>query len=159
MYYLNYLFIFSILGYIIETFVFNKNGTFYGWWTPIFGCGVVIILWINKFLNRFKINDIIKFILTFLSCSIILTILEAICGYLTELILTTTPWDYSHYKFHLGKYIALEVALIWGLSSVLIIYFIKPFLDKIISKIPIYLTYILTVLMIADFIATFVFKH
>ena len=49
MYYLNYFFIFSIFGHLFETLLFkfmNKNlksGFLYGYWTPVYGLGVVLI--------------------------------------------------------------------------------------------------------------------
>jgi len=95
----------------------------------------------------------------FLSCSIILSIIEAIGGYLIEYLFHITIWDYSNYKFNIGKYAALEMSLIWGLSSILVVYFLKPFIDKIIGKIPKYLTYILIILFILDLFLTIIIKH
>jgi len=55
-------------------------------------------------------------------CLIILTIIEAIAGYSIEFIFNITFWDYSNYKFNIGKYIALESSLIWGIGSIILIY-------------------------------------
>lgn len=162
MYYINYFFIFSIIGYFIETFIYSngESGILFGWWTPIYGIGTILILMIHNYLDKhFKLNKITKIIALFLSTAIILSIIEAIGGYLIEFLFHTTFWDYSSYKFNIGKYAALEMALIWGLSSILVIYFIKPLIDKIISKIPKYFTYILIVLFILDLFLTIMFKH
>lgn len=161
MYYLNYFFIFSIIGHILETFIYynGESGILLGPWTPIYGIGTIIILLIDYFLNKFKLNKIFKIILTFTISSIVLSIIEAIGGYLIEWIFNITFWNYTHLKFNIGKYAALEMSLIWGLGSILIIYFIKPFLDKIISKIPKYFTYTLIIILILDLFLTIIIKH
>lgn len=162
MYYINYFFIFSILGHFIETFIYynGESGILFGWWTPIYGIGTIIILFINEFINKKnKLKNITKIITLFLASAIILSIIEAIGGYLIEFLFNVTFWDYSYYKFNIGKYAALEMAIIWGLSSILVIYFIKPLIDKIIGKIPKYFTYILIILFIMDLLFTIIIKH
>ena len=159
MYYINYFFILSFFGHLIETFVVKSNsGILFGWWTPVYGLGSVIILLINKYISKLNINKVSKVILLFISCGFILTIIEAIGGYLIEFIFGITFWDYTDYKFNIGKYITLEITIIWGLSSIILIYYIKTLLDKIISKIPKYFTYTLIILFIIDVISTLFIK-
>ena len=57
MYYLNIFFIFSILGHIIENFVYVHvdSGILYGYWTPIYGLGVLLIITIKLSLEKWKI--------------------------------------------------------------------------------------------------------
>lgn len=161
MLYLNYFFIFSIIGHILESFVYynGESGILFGWWTPVYGIGVVIILLIHKLIDKFKLNKIFKAILLFFASALILSIIEVIGGYLIEWLFNYTFWDYSDYKFNIGKYAALEMALVWGISSLILIYLLKPFLDKIISKIPKYFTYILSILFILDLFFTIILKH
>ncbi len=160
MYYLNYFFIFSIIGHIIESFIYynGNSGILLGWWTPIYGIGVVIILLINNLISKIKTNKIIRILILFITSAILLSIIEAIGGYLIEWIFNYSFWDYSDYKFNIGKYTALEMGIIWGLCSI-IVHFIKPFFDKIISKIPKYFTYILIILFILDLFFTIIIKH
>ncbi len=161
MYYLNYFFIFSIIGHIIESIIYynGDSGILLGWWTPVYGIGVVIILLINKLVNKIKTNKIIKAFLLFTISAISLSIIETIGGYLIEWIFDYSFWDYSEYKLNIGKYAAIEMAIVWGLCSIIVIYFIKPLLDKIISKIPKYFTYILIILFILDLFFTVIVKH
>ena len=44
MYYVNTFFLFSILGHFIEDFFYvtKDSGIFFGWWTPIYGIGVLV---------------------------------------------------------------------------------------------------------------------
>lgn len=160
MYYLNYFFIMSILGHFIESFFYSSgdSGILLGYWTPIYGIGTVIILLINIWLNKFKITKTLKFILLFVFSSIILAFIEVLGGYLIKWIFNKELWDYSNHKFNIGKYTSIEMSLIWGLSSILLIYFIKPVIDKIINKIPKIFTFILCILFIIDLLATLVIK-
>ncbi len=161
MYYLNYFFILSIIGHIIETFIYynGESGILFGPWTPIYGIGTIIILFIYNYLNKNTKNKYLRVFLVFILSSILLTIIEAIGGYLIEFIFNIVFWNYSYLLFHIGKYIALEMSLVWGLGSLIIIYIIKPLIDKIISKIPKYLTYLFVILMIIDLIFTIIIKH
>lgn len=95
MYYLNYFFIFSILGHLFELILIGKSGILYGLWTPIYGIGVILILMINNFIDKFKLRSFKKFIsLFFISC-LFLPIIEAIGGYLIEFIFNKSMWDYT----------------------------------------------------------------
>ena len=121
MYYYNIFFLFSILGHFIENFFYpsKDSGILFGYWTPIYGVGVVIILIIYK-LRLLKV----------------------------------TFWDYSKEKFSIFRYTSLKMALIWGLSSIVLIYLIMPVIDKSINYIPKSITYILITLFCCDFIVS-----
>lgn len=160
MYYINCFFIYSIIGHFIEGFFYQngKSGIFYGFYTPIYGIGVIIIILINNLISKLKIKKIFKVILLFLTCSIILTIMEYIGGKLIEEIFNITFWDYSDLKFNIGKYTALEMSLVWGFTSLILIYFVKPLLDKFINKIPKFFSISLIVLFIIDVVLTTITK-
>lgn len=140
-YYINNFIVYSILGFIIETtmkYLFNpsmQNGTLYGPWVPIYGIGTCLIIIIERLVfNRFKVNKTIKIISVFLISIIILTGLEFITGNIVELLTDKVLWDYSKMKFNIGHYISLEIALVWGIASLVIIYIIKPITDNFIKK-------------------------
>lgn len=162
-YYLNCFLFYSIFGYLLETtlktFVFKgmNNGIMFGPWIPVYGLGCCIIIFIMRFVfNRVKVNRIVKIFLLFFISMIILTLLELLGGVLIEAISGKVFWDYSDLKFNFGHYIALEISLVWGIMSLVVTYFIKPFMDKIIKKIPDYLTYLVFSLFIIDLVYTFV---
>ncbi len=165
MYYLNYFFIFSIIGHFLETIIYVINdwslesGFLYGYWTPVYGIGVVLIIYIHKLIfNKLKINKFYKILLFILIITIILTITEYIGGNILELIFNRTFWDYSDHKYHFGKYIALDVSCLWAVLSIGFLYLVKPWMDKIILKIPKFITYILCILFIIDLVCTLIFK-
>lgn len=164
-YYLNNFILFAIIGFIYENtlhFIRNNNFTdnpFYGPWMPIYGFGIIIMIFLTRLIfNNLKINKWLKIILLFLSVTIILTIIELIGGYLTEFIFNKSFWNYKDMKYNFGKYISLEVSLIWGTACIIFLYFVKPFTDKIIKKIPKYITNILLILITIDFIYSFFLK-
>ncbi len=161
MYYVNYFFIFSILGHFIETFFYSngESGILISYWTPIYGIGVIIILLINKFIEKLKVNKFIKIILLFFICSIGLAVIEFIGGCLIKWIFHTELWDYSNHKLNIGKYTSIEMSLIWGMSGILVIYFLKPLIDKIVYKIPKILSYMLITLFVIDLFLTLLTKH
>ena len=128
----------------------------YGPFTPIYGIGALLILVISKFIfNILNLNKVLEVIIIVLSLTIILTVLEWIGGVLIEKIFHVTFWDYSNFKFHIGKYVALEVSFIWALGSLLVIYVLQPLINKFIFFIPNYVTYILIIIFTIDLIITF----
>ena len=88
-----------------------------------------------------------------------LSLIEYLGGILIEGVFHKTFWDYRDMKFSLGKYVSLEMALLWGVCSLLIIYVIKPLLDPFIKKIPAFVTWLVSFLFIIDVIFTFFLSH
>ena len=74
MYYINYFFIMSIIGHFIESFFASNgdSGILFGYCTPIYGIGCIIILVINKCVNKLNIKRFYKIITLFVSCIVIL---------------------------------------------------------------------------------------
>ena len=165
MYYLNYFFIFSIFGHLLETTmykIFNWNlesGFLYGYWTPVYGLGVILILFLsNCIFKKLKLNKFLEIIIFLIIIVLILTFIEYAGGILLEITFDRVFWDYSDHKYHFGKYVALDISLIWGICSIILIYLVKPWMDKIVNKIPQWVTYLLCILFIIDIICTYAFK-
>ena len=114
-----------------------ESGILYGPWTPIYGFSSVLIIIISEklfkslHLSRFKETIIVFFISVFLLMGI-----EYLGGYLIEVVFGFSFWDYSNFKFHIGKYTCFEMGLVWGILGILFIYVFKPFMDRFINKIP-----------------------
>lgn len=153
MQYINYFFIYSIFGHIIEKTLYPKeaSGILYGWWTPIYGIGCLIIIGIFYLLsNKTKLKGLLKVISLFICSAFFLALIEYIGGMLIYKIFHFSFWDYSNMKYNIGKYTSLEMALIWGVSSILLIYIIHPIIVKLEKHIPKWITYILVLLFITD---------
>ena len=165
MYYINCFFIYSIIGFLFENVVgiiTNNNfnsGILYGPITPIYGFGVILILIISKYLffhlhmPRWK-----ETIISFFALIIVLTGLEFLGGILIEKIFGIVFWDYSDFKFNIGKYISLEISFLWGILSIFIIYAIHPLLNNFIRKIPHLITFIAIFIVIVDLTITIINK-
>lgn len=159
MYDINIFLTYSILGFFYECIInFIQDGRFssgfmYGPWTPIYGIGVLIILFIYKKLSKYSKTK--RLIIMSIISMIVLTILEYIIGNLIELIFHTSFWDYSNYKFNYGKFISLVSSLIWMSGSIIII-FIHKKLKKYIKKIPNQITFILSIVFTIDLVLSII---
>ena len=165
MYLLNCFFIYSILGFTVEgliTLIFKDNfssGILFGPWTPVYGLGAVLIIIIStKLFKNLHMNRFFETIIVFFVVAITLSALEWLGGTLIEMIFDITFWNYSAQKFNIGKYISLEMTLLWGVMSVIFIYIIRPILDSLVKKIPKWLTILLSILFIIDIIMTFLVR-
>ena len=161
-YYLNNFILFSFFCFLFENIMHLittgslTNNPFYGPWMPIYGFGVIIMIFLTRLIfNNLKIKRWQKIILLFISVTVILTIIELVGGYLTEFIFHKSFWDYTDMKYNFGKYISLEVSLVWGTACLIFLYIVKPLTDKFIKKIPKFISIILLILIITDFIFSF----
>lgn len=165
MYLLNCFFIYSILGFIAEgifTLIVSghfSSGILYGPWTPVYGFGAILTIVISrKIFKKMHQNKFIETLITFIILMIVLTIIEWLGGILIENLFHETLWNYKKYKYNIGKYISLEMSLIWGIISIFVIYFIKPIVDKLENKIHKFITIIITILFTIDLVTTTVIK-
>lgn len=164
MYYLNNFLFFSILGHVFESIMFlilNNNGysgIFFGPWTPVYGLGIIIIILINKFIDKYNINLAAKIIISFFTYAIFLSLIEYIGGISIEIFFHKVFWDYSHQRFNIGKYISLEMACLWGMVSCIYLFVFKKLIDKFLKKIPNYISWALFIIFICDVIATTIDK-
>ncbi len=165
MYYLNCFFLYSIVGFLFEHLVYffmghqGDSGILYGPWTPVYGIGIIIIILTSDFIfKNLHSSKLLQTLIIFVAVIVLLTTIELIGGLLIEKIFKITFWDYSNLRFHIGKYISLEISFAWGFLSFLIIYVIKPLFDKFILKIPNWLTYLLFALFLTDIAFTLCLK-
>lgn len=138
--YILYFFLFSCLGWILETlysFVvlghFTNRGFLYGPICPIYGFGALILI---IFLGRYK-NKALKL---FTYSAIVFSIFEYFVSYMLEALFQTYWWDYSNDFFNLNGRISLFYSFTWGIIAIIFCGYIYPFFKKklntILSKIP-----------------------
>lgn len=166
MFYINCFLLYSILGYLLETlaaFITKSNfksGILFGPWTPVYGLGAVLIILISRYffvnlhMPRWKETIIVFIVITF-----VLTLIEWIGGIGIEFLFKKVFWDYSSDPTSIGHYISLRMSLIWGISSILFIYVIYPFLKNFIKHIPLYVTVPFALLFLFDVVYTIVTKE
>jgi len=166
MYYINSFLVYSLLGFLMESALYkffsidNYSGFMSGPVTPIYGFGVLLILIINKYIiEKIKVNKFLKILLSFFAFAIILTLLEFIGGFLLDKILNIELWNYTNKKYNIGKYICLELSLVWGIFSIIFIFIIKPFMDIFIKRIPKKATYLFILLFVIDLVYSLLTKY
>lgn len=137
----------------------KKSGVLNGPVTLVYGVGGIALILIDKYIiSKIHTSTIIKIIISFFIYAVLLTLVELVCGHLCNIIFDVDMWNYTSKKYNIGKYICLELVPIWGLLGVLITYVLKPFFDKVIKLIPKEATYLLTFILVLDFIITLITK-
>lgn len=149
-----YLMTYSFLGWICESAyksIFQKkvinSGFLNGPLCPIYGFGAVFILLL---LTPFKNYPILVFLLGILSTSL----LEYFTSWLMEILFHMRWWDYSKHKFNIKGRVCLLNATLFGIMSIVVMYFVHPvvmnFYQKIDSKVQIVIAILLLGLLIID---------
>ena len=165
MYYINCLYFYSLFGFILESNVYKINhsnrhsGIFYGPITMVYGFGVLTLIILKKyFFDRLTCNKYLRILIIFITCWISLTLIEWLGGNILNLIFDIDMWNYTKKDFNCGKYICLELSIIWGIFGTIFIYYLKDFLDKFINLIPKKLTYIIIIVNLIDTIFVLINK-
>ena len=150
--YLLLFFIYSILGWIVETTFLAitekkwvDRGFLIGPYCPIYGVGAILIV---LYLTQYKNNFITVFILGV----VVSSILEYFTSYIMEKLFKTRWWDYSNEKFNLNGRICGLNSLLFGLCSIGVIYFIQPILSLFIKILNTNLLVIITIIFLMIFI-------
>lgn len=153
--FLNYFLLFliySILGWLMESsyvYITTKKvvnrGFLLGPYCPIYGFGSIIII---LYLSQYKDNILTVFIMSMVLCSI----LEYITSYLMEKIFKARWWDYSNKKFNLNGRICGYNALLFGIASIVVLYFINPIITSITKNINTTALYIISIIGLIIFV-------
>lgn len=125
-------------------------------WTPIYGFGACLILVVFNLINNFSLPGWLNSIILAFVMMILLTIIEFVGGIFIEKVFHKTFWDYRPFKYNVGKYISLEISLIWAFSSVILAYIVEPIMKPFIKIIPTYITVMFICLFIIDNIFTYI---
>ena len=132
-----YFFIYSVLGWIVETLYcrtldgkWTNRGFLFGPYCPIYGFGALIII---AFLQNFKSS----FIAVFFLGMIFTSILEYLTSFLLEKLFDAKWWDYSKMKFNINGRICLLNSLEFAFLGVVLTYIVHPTISNLILKIPI----------------------
>lgn len=145
--------IYAFLGWCMEvayaavnTGKFVNRGFLNGPYCPIYGTGIVIVVYI---LTPLKENLFILFMGSFLLTSV----LEFLTGFLLEKIFHNKWWDYSNLPFNIKGYVCLKFSLYWGIACTFVMDSFHPLVYKFIKIIPHILGIILLVLLCSLFLA------
>jgi len=136
--------VYCILGWIYEVIWefaigngFVNRGFLYGPYLPIYGFGVLILLFTLKDLMKKKIklfNINITPIIVFIAILLIVSAVEFFASYVMELIFHKRWWDYSYDILNLNGRISLRNSSLLATGGMAFIYLVQPVLDKIFSR-------------------------
>lgn len=141
MYYVYNFILYSILGFILEvTFklIFNFNlhsGILFGPYCPVYGFGITIIYFIfEKIDKKIKFKTIIKILIFFIISFLLLSIFEFIGGYTIEFLFHKVFWNYEQHFLNIGKYVSIDMSLLWSIGALLAYFYLKPKTDRLYFK-------------------------
>lgn len=153
LFYLASFFIYSVIGWLWETFYCSirkgslvNRGFLYGPWLPIYGFGALIILFSTA---SFKNSIVMIFLVGMLSASC----LEYCTGWLMEALFHVRYWDYSNEPYNFHGHICLFVSFAWGVASVLLVTLVHPPIERILNKLSLTTLKITLGILIVFFIA------
>ena len=151
-------FVYAFLGWCTEVSFaaltsgrFVNRGFLNGPVCPIYGVGVVIVLFFQEPLRK-------NTVLLFVGSVLLTSLLEWLTGFVLEKIFHQRWWDYSNEPFNLGGYICLRFSIAWGLACLIVVDIIHPSIVWLIHLVPHTLGLILLALfsagMLVDLAAT-----
>lgn len=127
----------GVMGYLIETiwcyFAFgefsSRTSNFFFPFSIVWAIGSMIMTW---YLAHNRNQSIF---LLFIKGCVLSALFEFLCGYIGEILLGVTFWDYRGLPLHIGKYVDVYISLFWGLLTVVWNKVVMTVLEKNISKI------------------------
>jgi uncharacterized membrane protein len=133
---LMFFFIYGFIGWClevcyhaVETGKWSNRGFLNGALCPIYGIGVVAILYLLEPISEFGP-------LLFVGGVILCSAIELVTGYIMEKIFHQRWWDYSTERFNLKGYICLKFSLYWGVGVVFIVKLVHPSVQGFVDWIP-----------------------
>lgn len=159
-------FVFFVLGCIIGTYYeeilwyirfrekVNRQGIFYGPFSPIYGLGVCIFV---IFLGREAEKR--SWFKTWAWSALIGGGTEYVTSLIAEKVFGSTIWDYSNLPTNINGRTTLLFMVFWGLGGVVLMKLVYPFVSRWLEKVPynvgrtVY--YIALVLMVVDLVLSY----
>ncbi len=160
MFYLKLFIIYSILGFLFESFIYKYNninkhsGVLTGPYTLVYGLGGTLCYFLNNYLSYIK-SPLLNIIISYTTFTIICTLMELIIGYLIHFLYKIDGWNYTYKKYHLGKYITLDYAFIWGLMAIILVKILNNYIYNQTLLISNRFTTITLVIIVLDILYTY----
>lgn len=133
--YITYFFIYSFLGWLIETIYaiiingyFVKRGFLYGPICPIYGFGAIILIMSTKKLYG-------KPFMKFLIATLAFTLFEYIVSFLLEMLFGLRWWDYSNDFLNIQGRVSLLYSIAWGVIGLILLEKLHPAVQTLLQKI------------------------
>lgn len=163
--------IFSFLGWSFETIQylivegkFINAGFLFLPVCPIYGFSIMLIYFLlgtveePRFLIKRIKSKIVKILIYFVVAFLIPTIMELVVGFIFDEYFHKTLWTYIDIPLNINGYVSIIISLAWALLILLIMNFVFPvvkkYVFKINDKVIIFLSSIVGLSMLIDFIIT-----
>ena len=157
LYYINLVFFYSLLGFVLESVVYKHNNTnahssiFTGPYTLVYGFGMLFCILCYEIGKGIISNTILSYFLFYFLFVFITSLTEWIGGHIIHYFLKIDKWNYENHKYHFGKYLCLSNSICWGFLALIIILVLHPFfVNNILANIPNYVTYIIIFVFLLD---------
>ena len=131
-----YFIFYSFLGWVMETCYCSicerrlvPRGFLYGPVCPIYGAGVLLMILLFTPLKR-------NLVLFYAAAVTVMSSWEYFVAWLLETTTHVKYWDYSNFRYNLKGRICLWVALVWGILSYIVIFYIHPPIEARFDLIP-----------------------
>lgn len=127
------------------------RGVLHGPWVPIYGAGCVLICLLAHYTGK-------RLLPFFLISSAVCGIIEYITSWLLETLYHARWWDYSSQILNLNGRISALSVFFFGIAGAGLAFFLKPLFDKLLSRISLYRTRWICLLLSAFFIVDCVYS-
>ena len=144
-----YGFIYEVTDCRLDLGYFVKRGSTFGPWIPIYAFGGVIIYLLS---DRLKKHPSAVFLVNCLAAGT----LEYITGYILLHKFNMRLWDYSnvHWNwFNIDGIICLRSVLFFGISGLILIYLLAPFIKHILDRVNLKAAASVGTLLLAAFVS------
>ena len=135
----------DIIGYFLDKHSFKNRGFLIGPYCPIYGVSSIFMIYC---LGQYKNDPVVLFVMSVLICSI----MEYLTSYIMEKLFHARWWDYTHLPFNINGRVCLRNSMMFGVLSLLLIKFINPFFDILLSTISHSILIIIGLLFLCIFI-------
>lgn len=126
-------FTYSVVGWLWETVYcsakdhhYAYRGFLFGPYCPVYGFAVTTIL-----VATYRVQD--DLLLLFLVGFVVATIFEYVASLFLEKVFHMKLWDYSQLWGNLQGRVAPLISLFWGIGVVILVWFIQPFIQRVID--------------------------
>lgn len=160
--------LYCFIGWIYEVILefsyghgFVNRGFLTGPYLPVYGFGALLVLFTIRpfskkkiYLGKILITPLIAFLLIFL----LVTVVEYIAGVFLDVAFNKALWDYSDEFLNINGLVCLFASLKFATGGTIFLYFLQPFFEKIIKKVPFTLQNILFFVLLSTILIDFILK-
>ena len=139
-----YFAVYAVLGWCVEVVYCTvksgkavNRGFLNGPVCPVYGFGMLAICKVADILPMESMGEI-HFVPLFLAGMVLASLVELIAGWSLFHLFHARWWDYSDRPFNIGGYVCLQMSLLWGTGTIIMIDFIHPITQRLtVDMIPV----------------------